>query len=124
MAFPLFFCVQPRDMAQKDTMNTISAWSFFYRWNQRYASLFKKKKKKFQAGYIAWSDVCFLFSDHVQVRYKSTQRQINITVQKEQRGWWERLCVQERKPVFLAPDFDRWLNESDAELEIKEKVGS
>lgn len=84
----------------------------------------KKKKKKFQTGYISFgsSDVCFLFSDHVQVSYKSTQRQVNITVQKEQRGWWERLCVQERKSVFLAPDFDRWLDESDAELEIKEKV--
>lgn len=90
------------------------------------ASLFKKKKgKKFQTGYILFGSphVCFLFSDHVQVCYKSTQRQVNISVQKEERGWWERLCVQERKPVFLAPDFDRWLDESDAELEIKAKVG-
>lgn len=54
--------------------------------------------------------------------FKSTQRQVNITVRKEQRGWWERLVVQERKPVFLAPDFDRWLDESDAEMEIREKV--
>lgn len=30
--------------------------------------------------------------------------------------------AQERKPVFLAPDFDRWLDESDAEMEIREKV--
>lgn len=30
--------------------------------------------------------------------------------------------MQERKPVFLAPDFDRWLDESDAEMEIREKV--
>uniref|UniRef100_A0A7N6B200 Very-long-chain (3R)-3-hydroxyacyl-CoA dehydratase n=1 Tax=Anabas testudineus TaxID=64144 RepID=A0A7N6B200_ANATE len=56
------------------------------------------------------------------VSYKSTQRQVNITVRKEQRGWWERLIVQERKPVFLAPDFDRWLDESDAEMETREKV--
>uniref|UniRef100_A0A3B5AVD4 Very-long-chain (3R)-3-hydroxyacyl-CoA dehydratase n=1 Tax=Stegastes partitus TaxID=144197 RepID=A0A3B5AVD4_9TELE len=55
------------------------------------------------------------------VRHKSTQRQVNITVQKEQRGWWERLTTQVRKPVFLAPDFDRWLDESDAEMEIREK---
>uniref|UniRef100_A0A3Q1EPD8 Very-long-chain (3R)-3-hydroxyacyl-CoA dehydratase n=1 Tax=Acanthochromis polyacanthus TaxID=80966 RepID=A0A3Q1EPD8_9TELE len=55
------------------------------------------------------------------VSHKSTQRQVNITVQKEQRGWWERLTTQERKPVFLAPDFDRWLDESDAEMEIREK---
>lgn len=57
-----------------------------------------------------------------QVRNKSTQRQVNITVRKQQRGWWERLTVQERKPVFLAPDFDRWLDESDAEMEIQQKV--
>uniref|UniRef100_UPI003AAD2B29 very-long-chain (3R)-3-hydroxyacyl-CoA dehydratase isoform X4 n=1 Tax=Centroberyx gerrardi TaxID=166262 RepID=UPI003AAD2B29 len=53
-----------------------------------------------------------------QVSHKSTQRQVNITVRKEQRGWWDRLTLQERKPVFLAPDFDRWLDESDAEMEI------
>lgn len=58
----------------------------------------------------------------VQVTHKSTQRQVNITVRKKDRGWWERLTVQERKPVFLAPDFDRWLDESDAEMEIREKV--
>lgn len=58
----------------------------------------------------------------VQVNHRSTQRQVNITVRKEQRGWWERLTLQERKPVFLAPDFDRWLDESDAEMEIREKV--
>uniref|UniRef100_H3CSM3 Very-long-chain (3R)-3-hydroxyacyl-CoA dehydratase n=1 Tax=Tetraodon nigroviridis TaxID=99883 RepID=H3CSM3_TETNG len=63
----------------------------------------------------------FLLPVKPEVSCRSTQRQVNITVQKEQRGWWERPCVQERKPVFLAPDFDRWLDESDAELEIKEK---
>ncbi|XP_069019422.1 very-long-chain (3R)-3-hydroxyacyl-CoA dehydratase [Embiotoca jacksoni] len=56
-----------------------------------------------------------------EVSHKSTQRQVNIMVRKEQRCWWERLTVQERKPVFLAPDFDRWLDESDAEMEIREK---
>ncbi|XP_013859111.1 very-long-chain (3R)-3-hydroxyacyl-CoA dehydratase [Austrofundulus limnaeus] len=63
----------------------------------------------------------FLFPVKPEVRNKSTQRQVNITVRKQQRGWWERLTVQERKPVFLAPDFDRWLEESDAEMEIKQK---
>lgn len=56
-----------------------------------------------------------------EVKHKSTQRQVNMVVQKLQRGWWSRLTEQERKPVFLAPDFDRWLDESDAEMEIKEK---
>uniref|UniRef100_A0A4W6DHZ0 Very-long-chain (3R)-3-hydroxyacyl-CoA dehydratase n=1 Tax=Lates calcarifer TaxID=8187 RepID=A0A4W6DHZ0_LATCA len=64
----------------------------------------------------------FLSPVKPEVSYKSTQRQVNITVRKQQRGWWERLTVQERKPVFLAPDFDRWLDESDAEMEIREKV--
>ncbi|XP_034445140.1 very-long-chain (3R)-3-hydroxyacyl-CoA dehydratase [Hippoglossus hippoglossus] len=63
----------------------------------------------------------FLSPVKPEVKYKSTQRQVNITVLKEQRGWWERLTAQERKPVFLTPDFDRWLEESDAEMEIREK---
>uniref|UniRef100_A0A1A8QIZ5 Very-long-chain (3R)-3-hydroxyacyl-CoA dehydratase n=2 Tax=Nothobranchius rachovii TaxID=451742 RepID=A0A1A8QIZ5_9TELE len=63
----------------------------------------------------------FLFPVKPQVRHKSTQRQVNLTVLKEQRGWWERLTPQERRPVFLTPDFDRWLDESDAEMEIWEK---
>ncbi|XP_049579758.1 very-long-chain (3R)-3-hydroxyacyl-CoA dehydratase isoform X2 [Syngnathus scovelli] len=63
----------------------------------------------------------FLLPVKSQVAFKSTQRQVNITVRKNQRGWWERLTKQERKPLFLAPDFDRWLDESDAEMEIREK---
>ncbi|KAM9376974.1 very-long-chain (3R)-3-hydroxyacyl-CoA dehydratase [Pholidichthys leucotaenia] len=63
----------------------------------------------------------FLLPVKPEVSHKSTQRQVNITVHKEQQGWWERLTIQERKPVFLAPDFDRWLDESDAEMEIREK---
>lgn len=51
-----------------------------------------------------------------------TQRQLNITVQKKESNWWERLTKQEKRPLFLAPDFDRWLDESDAEMELKEKV--
>ncbi|XP_028287524.1 very-long-chain (3R)-3-hydroxyacyl-CoA dehydratase [Parambassis ranga] len=56
-----------------------------------------------------------------EVSHKSTQRQVNIIVRKNQRGWWERLTVQERKPLFLAPDFDRWLEESDAEMEFQQR---
>ncbi|XP_054893768.1 very-long-chain (3R)-3-hydroxyacyl-CoA dehydratase [Poeciliopsis prolifica] len=65
--------------------------------------------------------LAFLLPVKSEVIHKSTQRQVNITVRKQQRGWWERLTVLERKPVFLAPDFDRWLDESDAEMEIQEK---
>ncbi|XP_061531914.1 very-long-chain (3R)-3-hydroxyacyl-CoA dehydratase isoform X2 [Phycodurus eques] len=64
---------------------------------------------------------CMKTSFTFKVAHKSTQRQVNISVRKEQRGWWERLTKQERKPLFLAPDFDRWLDESDAEMEIREK---
>uniref|UniRef100_A0A3P8XF16 Very-long-chain (3R)-3-hydroxyacyl-CoA dehydratase n=1 Tax=Esox lucius TaxID=8010 RepID=A0A3P8XF16_ESOLU len=63
----------------------------------------------------------FLNAVKTEVSYRSTQRQVNITVKKQQRGWWERLTVQEKKPVFLAPDFDRWIDESDAEMELREK---
>lgn len=53
-----------------------------------------------------------------------TQRQLNITVQKKESNWWERLTKQEKRPLFLAPDFDRWLDESDAEMELREKVSA
>ncbi|KAM8891149.1 very-long-chain (3R)-3-hydroxyacyl-CoA dehydratase isoform 2-T2 [Spinachia spinachia] len=56
-----------------------------------------------------------------EVSHRSTQRQVNITLRKEQRGWWDRLTLQDRKPLFVVPDFDRWLDESDAEMEIREK---
>lgn len=56
-----------------------------------------------------------------EVTHKSTQRQVNITVKKRERDWWERLIILERRPIFLAVDFDRWLDESDAEMEILKK---
>ncbi|XP_054631190.1 very-long-chain (3R)-3-hydroxyacyl-CoA dehydratase isoform X2 [Dunckerocampus dactyliophorus] len=66
----------------------------------------------------------FLLPVKTAVAHKSTQRQVNVTVRKEQKGWWERLTKQERKPLYLSPDFDRWLDESDAEMEIREKVST
>ncbi|MBN3306607.1 HACD3 dehydratase, partial [Amia calva] len=57
-----------------------------------------------------------------QVQYKSTQRQVNISVRKQEHGWWDRLTRQDRRPLFLAPDFDRWLDESDAEMELRAKA--
>ncbi|XP_075391378.1 very-long-chain (3R)-3-hydroxyacyl-CoA dehydratase 3 isoform X1 [Tenrec ecaudatus] len=53
--------------------------------------------------------------------HRLTQRQVNITVQKKASQWWERLTKQEKRPLFLAPDFDRWLDESDAEMELRAK---
>jgi hypothetical protein len=57
-----------------------------------------------------------------QVNHRSTQRLVNVTVRKQEQRWWDRLTLQERKPLFLAPDFDRWLDESDAEMELQAKV--
>ncbi|KAG7473370.1 hypothetical protein MATL_G00095050 [Megalops atlanticus] len=63
----------------------------------------------------------FLAPVKPEVSHRSTQRQVNIRVQKKECCWWDRLTMQERKPLFLAPDFDRWLDESDAELEQRAK---
>ncbi|KTG42558.1 hypothetical protein cypCar_00013819 [Cyprinus carpio] len=63
----------------------------------------------------------FLKTVKPEVKHKSTQRQVNITVKKQEHVWWDRLTKQEKKPLFLAPDFDRWLDESDAEMELREK---
>ncbi|XP_043120098.1 very-long-chain (3R)-3-hydroxyacyl-CoA dehydratase [Puntigrus tetrazona] len=63
----------------------------------------------------------FLKAVKPEVKHKSTQRQVNITVRKKEHVWWDRLTKQEKKPLFLAPDFDRWLDESDAEMELREK---
>lgn len=60
----------------------------------------------------------------LQISHKSTQRQVDIKIRKQQERWWDRLTRQEKKPVFLAPDFDRWLDESDAEMELQAKVGA
>ena len=68
-----------------------------------------------------FADVCSCVCPQPVCRV--TQRQLNITVQKKESNWWERLTKQEKRPLFLAPDFDRWLDESDAEMELKEKVG-
>ncbi|XP_007558851.1 very-long-chain (3R)-3-hydroxyacyl-CoA dehydratase-like isoform X2 [Poecilia latipinna] len=59
-----------------------------------------------------------------EIHQKSTQRQVDIRIRKQDERWWERLTLREKKPLFLAPDFDRWLDESDAEMELqaKEKI--
>uniref|UniRef100_A0A672ZYJ9 Very-long-chain (3R)-3-hydroxyacyl-CoA dehydratase n=1 Tax=Sphaeramia orbicularis TaxID=375764 RepID=A0A672ZYJ9_9TELE len=46
------------------------------------------------------------------------ERQVDIKVKKKVERWWDRLTLQE-KNLFLAPDFDRWLDESDAERREK-----
>ncbi|XP_035855116.1 very-long-chain (3R)-3-hydroxyacyl-CoA dehydratase-like isoform X1 [Sander lucioperca] len=56
-----------------------------------------------------------------EINHKSTQRQVDIKIKKQEERWWDRLTLQEKKPLFLAPDFDRWLDESDAEMELQAK---
>ncbi|KAG7482055.1 hypothetical protein JOB18_012200 [Solea senegalensis] len=55
------------------------------------------------------------------IDHKSTQRQVDIKIKKQEERWWDRLTLQEKKPLFLGPDFDRWLDESDAEMELQTK---
>uniref|UniRef100_A0A3Q3WMX9 Very-long-chain (3R)-3-hydroxyacyl-CoA dehydratase n=1 Tax=Mola mola TaxID=94237 RepID=A0A3Q3WMX9_MOLML len=66
----------------------------------------------------------FLEPVRPEVNHKSTQRQVDIKIKKQEERWWDRLTLQEKKPLFLAPDFDRWLDESDAEMELQAKCES
>lgn len=73
--------------------------------------------------------LCFSVKNNIlmpcfQIKHKSTQRQVDIKIRKQEERWWDRLTLQEKKPLFLAPDFDRWLDESDAEMELQAKVGT
>ncbi|XP_062290367.1 very-long-chain (3R)-3-hydroxyacyl-CoA dehydratase-like [Scomber scombrus] len=63
----------------------------------------------------------FLEAVRPEINRKSTQRQVDIKVRKQEERWWDRLTLQEKKPLFLSPDFDRWLDESDAEMELQAK---
>uniref|UniRef100_A0A1A7Y416 Very-long-chain (3R)-3-hydroxyacyl-CoA dehydratase n=1 Tax=Iconisemion striatum TaxID=60296 RepID=A0A1A7Y416_9TELE len=63
----------------------------------------------------------FLEPVRPEINHKSTQRQVDIKIKKQEERWWDRLTLQEKKPLFLAPDFDRWQEESDAEMEIQAK---
>lgn len=65
--------------------------------------------------------LAFLEAVNSEPLFKTTERQVNITVKKIESKWWDRLTKQEKKPIFLVPDFDRWLDESDAETELREK---
>uniref|UniRef100_UPI00358F672D very-long-chain (3R)-3-hydroxyacyl-CoA dehydratase 3 isoform X2 n=1 Tax=Myxine glutinosa TaxID=7769 RepID=UPI00358F672D len=59
-----------------------------------------------------------LYSDvDPEIACRTFAREVLLTLQKVQRDWWPRLTKQTRKPVFLSADFDRWLDESDAERE-------
>uniref|UniRef100_A0A665V238 Very-long-chain (3R)-3-hydroxyacyl-CoA dehydratase n=1 Tax=Echeneis naucrates TaxID=173247 RepID=A0A665V238_ECHNA len=87
-------------------------------------SLQENNKLQFRAqGHGAKGDNEYVFSlEFLQpVRPESTQRQVDIKIKKQDEGWWDRLTLQEKKPLFLAPDFDRWLDESDAEMELQAK---
>ncbi|XP_068168526.1 very-long-chain (3R)-3-hydroxyacyl-CoA dehydratase-like [Antennarius striatus] len=61
----------------------------------------------------------FLEPVRPEILHRSTERQVDIRVRKQEERWWDRLTLQEKRPLFLAPDFDRWLDESDAEMELQ-----
>ncbi|XP_062248234.1 very-long-chain (3R)-3-hydroxyacyl-CoA dehydratase-like [Platichthys flesus] len=63
----------------------------------------------------------FLEPVRAEINHRSTQRLVDIKIKKQEERWWDRLTLQEKRPVFLAPDFDRWLDESDAEMELQAK---
>ncbi|XP_038669353.1 very-long-chain (3R)-3-hydroxyacyl-CoA dehydratase isoform X2 [Scyliorhinus canicula] len=63
----------------------------------------------------------FLEPVNPEPAFRATERQVTITVKKSENRWWDRLTKQEKKPIFLVPDFDRWLDESDAEMELQAK---
>lgn len=63
----------------------------------------------------------FLEAVQPEVVQRSTQRQVCVCVRKQQQRWWERLTLQHKKPLFVSPDFDRWMEESDAETELQQQ---
>lgn len=47
--------------------------------------------------------------------YQVTDRQIDVQIAKESKGWWPRLTARPVKPVWLRIDFDRWKHEEEDE---------
>ncbi|XP_023024038.2 3-hydroxyacyl-CoA dehydratase 2 [Leptinotarsa decemlineata] len=52
---------------------------------------------------------------------KITDHKIDITLTKEQKGFWPRLTSRPQKPAWLKIDFDKWKSEDDL---LEEKVGN
>ncbi|ALC39513.1 CG9267 [Drosophila busckii] len=48
--------------------------------------------------------------------YTVTDHKIEISIRKEEPGWWVRLVATPQKPHWLKVDFDRWHTEEDAEI--------
>lgn len=46
---------------------------------------------------------------------------INITLSKENPGWWPRLISAPQKPIWLKIDFSKWQSEDDL---VDEKVAA
>uniref|UniRef100_A0A8C7U1B2 Very-long-chain (3R)-3-hydroxyacyl-CoA dehydratase n=1 Tax=Oncorhynchus mykiss TaxID=8022 RepID=A0A8C7U1B2_ONCMY len=125
----LEICVQNNTLQFK-------GWWFVLRWNRKKentSSLYRVHGIK--PTFLCWTaqghgakgdhdyefSLDFLEPVKPEVSHRSTQRLVNVTVRKQEQRWWDRLTLQERKPLFLAPDFDRWLDESDAEMELQAK---
>ncbi|XP_028305438.1 very-long-chain (3R)-3-hydroxyacyl-CoA dehydratase [Gouania willdenowi] len=61
----------------------------------------------------------FLLPVKPEVSHASTHGEVNITIQKKERGWWERLTEQDSKALFLEPDYQRWQEEPEADAEVE-----
>uniref|UniRef100_G3PY31 Very-long-chain (3R)-3-hydroxyacyl-CoA dehydratase n=1 Tax=Gasterosteus aculeatus aculeatus TaxID=481459 RepID=G3PY31_GASAC len=99
-------------------------------WAQRHAEIYLRvdlSDAKVRRGHGAKGENEYEFSLEFfeavrpEIKHKSTQRQVDIKIKKQEERWWDRLTLQGKKPLFLAPDFDRWLDESDAEMELQAK---
>uniref|UniRef100_A0A668AN33 Very-long-chain (3R)-3-hydroxyacyl-CoA dehydratase n=1 Tax=Myripristis murdjan TaxID=586833 RepID=A0A668AN33_9TELE len=99
-------------------------------WAQRHREIYLRVELSDAKGHGAKGDNEYEFSLEFlepvrpEVSHKSTQRQVDIKIRKQEERWWDRLTLQEKKPLFLAPDFDRWLDESDAEMETNSFTSS
>ncbi|CAG7720673.1 unnamed protein product [Allacma fusca] len=55
--------------------------------------------------------------------YRVLDRDIDILIQKEEKGWWSKITTSHRKPAWLKVDFDRWKSPDDEdEVEIPPDV--
>uniref|UniRef100_A0A8C5EVG9 Very-long-chain (3R)-3-hydroxyacyl-CoA dehydratase n=1 Tax=Gouania willdenowi TaxID=441366 RepID=A0A8C5EVG9_GOUWI len=63
----------------------------------------------------------FLLPVKPEVSHASTHGEVNITIQKKERGWWERLTEQDSKALFLEPDYQRWQEEPEADMFLRKK---
>jgi len=48
--------------------------------------------------------------------YRTLDRDVDILLQKEDKGWWEKVTLSHKKPAWLKVDFDRWKSQDDEDM--------